>query len=349
MTSAGLLVALVALPIGLLAWSARPAGEPLLPRWKPWRVPWSEWEVVFGFVVVVFVLPMLVFAALESGGFYRALYGAGFPTPRAPDADPEELKLANTLRALWANTLALPMQLGFLAAAVRVFHPNWPPAIVGRGSTAGKVLLAVLAWLVLAPVVLSVNATVNDLAERFGAPPEEHPLTKLAGRPVLDQVLFIVEACVGAPLREELLIRGVVLAWCLGRTGFFGTGTVSPPALRAWVVMGAAVLFAVRSEHRAALGFAALLAVGLVVLGWVTQYSARRTRPTYARVRAVYATAAFFALMHSTWPNPISLFVLGLGLGWLAVRTNGVLVPVLVHGLFNAVSVVYLMRGGTGP
>ena len=33
-------------------------------------------------------------------------------------------------------------------------------------------------------------------------------------------------------------------------------------------------------------------------------------------------------------------------LGWLAVRTNGVLVPVVVHGLFNAVSVVYVLRGG---
>jgi membrane protease YdiL (CAAX protease family) len=59
----------------------------------------------------------------------------------------------------------------------------------------------------------------------------------------------------------------------------------------------------------------------------------------------VYATAAFFALLHPVWPNPIPLFALGLGLGYLAVRTNGLLVPVLVHGLFNAVSVVFVLRG----
>jgi membrane protease YdiL (CAAX protease family) len=46
------------------------------------------------------------------------------------------------------------------------------------------------------------------------------------------------------------------------------------------------------------------------------------------------------------WPSPIPLFVLGLGLGWLAVRTRGILVPAIVHGLFNAVSGVFVLRGG---
>ena len=50
-------------------------------------------------------------------------------------------------------------------------------------------------------------------------------------------------------------------------------------------------------------------------------------------------------MIHSNvWPSPIPLFVLGIGLGWLAVRTNGVLAPVIVHGLFNAVSVVFVLR-----
>ena len=48
-------------------------------------------------------------------------------------------------------------------------------------------------------------------------PPEQHPLTTLANRPVLDHVLFVFEVCVGAPLREEILIRGLMLAWCIGR------------------------------------------------------------------------------------------------------------------------------------
>ena len=63
-------------------------------------------------------------------------------------------------------------------------------------------------------------------------------------------------------------------------------------------------------------------------------------------IRALYVSAAFFALVHSAvWPTPIPLFFLGLGLGWLAVRTRGIFVPVIVHGLFNAVSAVYVLRG----
>jgi membrane protease YdiL (CAAX protease family) len=85
--------------------------------------------------------------------------------------------------------------------------------------------------------------------------------------------------------------------------------------------------------------FAAVLVIGLAVVWRLVHTGARRTR-------AVYATAALFALMHPTWPNPVPLFALGLGLGWLALRTSGVLVPILVHSLFNAVSVVYSLRGG---
>jgi membrane protease YdiL (CAAX protease family) len=82
-----------------------------------------------------------------------------------------------------------------------------------------------------------------------------------------------------------------------------------------------------------------VLAVGFAVLWRFHRTGARRAR-------AVYATAALFAVVHSSvWPNPVPLFVLGLALGWLAVRTNGVLVPVIVHGLFNAVSVAFVLRG----
>ena len=38
---------------------------------------------------------------------------------------------------------------------------------------------------------------------------------------------------------------------------------------------------------------------------------------------AIYGTSLLFAAMHSgVWPSPIALFVLGLGLGWLAYRTR---------------------------
>jgi membrane protease YdiL (CAAX protease family) len=39
------------------------------------------------------------------------------------------------------------------------------------------------------------------------------------------------------------------------------------------------------------------------------------------------------------------LFVLACGLGYLTARTRSVIPAIVVHGLFNAVSVVMLYRG----
>ena len=87
--------------------------------------------------------------------------------------------------------------------------------------------------------------------------------------------------------------------------------------------------------------FAGVLTLGMVVL-W---FGGRRGKQ---HIRAIYASAALFALVHAgVWPSPIPLFVLGLGLGWIAIRSRGVLVPIVVHGLFNAVSAVYVLRGAT--
>ena len=62
------------------------------------------------------------------------------------------------------------------------------------------------------------------------------------------------------------------------------------------------------------------LVAGVGDLLWVTRAAWRR------HIRGVYVSAAFFALVHSAvWPTPIPLFFLGLGLGWLAVRTRGIL------------------------
>ncbi len=337
--SAWLWVAAGAVPVGLLAWGLAPRGEPLLPRWKPWRVPWNGFEVFAGFVLASFVIGPLAPQVLERAGFYRAVYGDGFPAPAATGVDPDVLTEANTLRQLWANAFALPVLLGLLWAALRSLHQQWPPAVVGRGTTAGKVRLAVLAWLTLLPVVMALNLVVNVTSEQFGEPPQAHPLTKLAGRPPVDRALLAVGACVEAPLREEVLIRGLLLAWCVGRIPIVGAGVRPPTGARPAIVMAIAASVAVTRGPPGAVFFAGLLMVGLAVLSRVVRSGARRAR-------AVYATAGFFALMHPTWPNPIPLFVLGLGLGWLAVRTNGVLVPVLVHSLFNAVSTVLLLRGG---
>jgi membrane protease YdiL (CAAX protease family) len=339
MVTSGLLVAAIALPVALTGRALRPRGEPLLPPWQPWQVPWGGFAVLVAFFVLN-AAPLLVNDALVAGDFYRAVYGEGIP-PQGSDGDnPEARKEANTVLGLWAHLFALPLSLGGLWLLARVAYGNRSLALAGRGSCAGQVALAIFAWLVVTPVVLAVHGAVNQLFIQFGVPPEEHSLTRLGVRPLLDRVLFVVEACAGAPLTEELFFRGVLLAWCVKRARDAEVAT----EMRPWLVMAAAGAFAalpvLGGRPVGPVVFAAVLAVGLAVLWRLKRTGARRAR-------AVYATAAFFALVHSgVWPTPIPLFVLGLALGWLAVRTNGILVPVIVHGLFNAVSAVYVLRGG---
>ena len=246
-------------------------------------VPWSGFEVVVAFLVVSLVLPVAALEILNASGFYQQVYGPDFPTPKAAGVEPEAAKEASTLRILWAGLVALPVVLGLLWAARHTFYPTWKP--VRSGSTAGKVWLAVVGWLALTPVVLAFNAAVNAVSQQFDVTPETHALAKLGGRPLMDQVLFAMEACVGAPLREEIVFRGIILFWCVGRMKLPGAGVTPVTAARPWLVMSAALAFAVLlGEGRPApIVFTGLLTVGLGVLWRHTRTGARRrgrcTRP----------------------------------------------------------------------
>jgi membrane protease YdiL (CAAX protease family) len=130
----------------------------------------------------------------------------------------------------------------------------------------------------------------------------------------------------------------LLLTWALG-TGIRKGSNQLPSALRPWVLIGVSVFFAASTGKPGPVVFAIVLALGLAAV-WLLVRRGKR------HVRAVYATAALFAMVHAAvWPSPIPLFLLGLGLGWIAVRTGGVAAPALLHGLFNSVSVVFVLRG----
>jgi membrane protease YdiL (CAAX protease family) len=56
---------------------------------------------------------------------------------------------------------------------------------------------------------------------------------------------------------------------------------------------------------------------------------------------SIYGSAMLFAMAHG-WPESVPLFVLGLGLGWLAYRTQSLIGGMVCHGLFNAVACLVL-------
>ena len=136
-----------------------------------------------------------------------------------------------------------------------------------------------------------------------------------------------------------LLFRGLFVGWTGGRW------------YRPWAVLTLAAVPAISvgvgpDGKVGPLVFLGVLAVGLYAI--LRLGSARPGFPSRTVV-SIYATAALFALAHSrVWPSPVPLFVLGIALGYLATRTNRIAACVVLHGLFNAVSFVYVLRGGSG-
>jgi membrane protease YdiL (CAAX protease family) len=227
------------------------------------------------------------------------------------------------------------------------------------------------AAVVLAPLVLGLNyGAVWLFKDVLGAPVHEHPLA-FAGQHGLTGVEWLLLAfavMVAAPLAEELVFRGALqrLFLELPRGSHVAMGAALVMAL-ARQPAGAAALtggFTVLAANMPALFVVALVPVYLVV--WLCCQPPRSPNPvetSYPDVEqpldatpgkphpapAVFATALLFAAVHSfAWPTPIALFVLGLGLGYLALRTRGLVAPIVLHSLFNGASYVLLLAGGGG-
>jgi membrane protease YdiL (CAAX protease family) len=315
MSVCGAIVAFVAVPVGLFAW--RLGRRPTPCAVMPWHAPWGPFEVVFAFLVLNLLVPVLAFQSLLVCGAFVI--------------GPDEPPVAATVRMLWASLLAFPLQLLVVVVVQRALYPTWrwlepvacwPP----------RVALAVLVWLAITPVVLGINLGVNAAFAAQGWAPREHPLVKLASQPVVEQVLFVFQACVAAPVVEELVFRGILLPWLLASSG----------RSAATLVVAALVSASSVSDGFSPTRGPVVFGVAMLLALPLTQRDTERARTT----SAVFASSCLFAAVHATvWPSPIPLLLLGVGLGLLAIRTRSILVPVLVHGLFNAVSAVYVLRG----
>jgi Type II CAAX prenyl endopeptidase Rce1-like len=92
----------------------------------------------------------------------------------------------------------------------------------------------------------------------------------------------------------------------------------------------------VRFLHESAPVFFASL---MIAVCWAFEWAAGKWLVRRQEFRAIYGTALLFAMFHvSVWPTPIPLFVLALGLGYLAHRTQSIVGPIVLHVLFNAVA-----------
>jgi membrane protease YdiL (CAAX protease family) len=307
-------------------------GECLFPAPRTRAVPWGSPEIYVVVFVVYVLWPGVVYAVLDRINFFTWMYGPEFRT-----AVKDSHSVAAGRLELLVGVFAWPLQLVTVPAVCRL----WSGArlyqlglTLHRGTA--NVLLGVLAWLITTPGVLGLGL-IASLAYKYltKADPVEHPITILAGSgpSAAEWVAIVTLPLIAAPIIEELLFRGFLQRWF---------------ASRSWgglVAMGAALVLAALYGRGSmpkgdpnAVGpvvfvAAAILAYPLFVWGvW-------RWIPSTQASGAVYGTALLFAAMHSpVWPSPVPLFGLGLVLGYLAYRTQSLVAPVVLHGLFNGIA-----------
>jgi membrane protease YdiL (CAAX protease family) len=259
---------------------------------------------------------------------------------------PGDARSLVTLGAI-AGVSSLPVQIAAWVMLARAGGQRSTFGIVPR-HTVAELLSGYFTWLLMSPAVYVVSelAVVIYLL-LLKQPPVDHPIIEtLQTAPVsfgLVTLLFI-EAVIAAPIREELFFRGILQPFFADRP--WGGD------LALW--MAAAVGVVVRtggrlpgSDRPTLWNAAAPILLVLAILPlyrveatrWASRWFAIRDSEARSRaVRAVVGTSALFANLHANvWPTPISLFVLSLGLGWVAYRTQSVVAPVFAHVLFNAI------------
>jgi membrane protease YdiL (CAAX protease family) len=309
--------------------------------------------------------------ALQSAHFFEWFYGL----EQVEAAGRAGGELIPTRLTLWSAALAFPIWaagVGFLVRRLKAvpavdigltLHGCWKNVLLGCGAAA-----------VLTPLVLGLNVGAAYLFETtLGFAPTEHPLSAAGKQGLLpvEWVLLAFLVMVSAPVREELLFRGV-LQRLFAQHNWASHVAMALALLTALV---SSILSVTRQPPRQGptpnglsllsafmpVVFIGTMAPVYAALCWRNKVFGESAAfaPSYPDIErpgcgttkapqapAVFATALLFAATHSfAWPTPIALFVLGLGLGYLALRTRSLVAPVVVHCLFNGVSYVLLVTG----
>jgi membrane protease YdiL (CAAX protease family) len=311
----------------------RPSG------WPPQRqraLAWGGTHVAAAFVVFWF-MPMLIYPFVNPTRVGEWFFGGDAP----PGA-------ARTLAIAAAGTLALPLQLLAWRGLLSTVEP-FPARLVTPRHTSRDIRAGFATWLVVTPAVYAVGLLTILVQSWLGGQSEHHPLLKMFDSgPVPSGVimLLVMEAVIAAPVREELLFRGILLPWMAKREWGGDMGLL----LAAGV--GVSLRSSVDFQWSDPSSIAGRFGPALMVMAMAPLARPMAKRRCFRRwlpirndedrawaLRAVVGSAALFACVHSNvWPTPIPLAVLALALGWLAVRTQSIIGPIVAHVLFNTVA-----------
>ncbi|MBX7106976.1 MAG: CPBP family intramembrane metalloprotease [Gemmataceae bacterium] len=330
---AGLVAAAGLVAVAAIAAFARGRPPWRMPPQRNRAVPWLG-GMCFTIAIVLWLPPSIV-AAMWLG-------------------DVSKLSPESRLPVYLAASLAcLPLQVWLsLRLLNRGEGMQIPP---GGGSYIRSIALGWAAWLPVVVATAILHLAVRWLATQYGSEGvSDHTLLEtLHANPNSRRLWLLIagQAIVCAPIIEEIFFRGCLQPWLVNRR--WG-GDLA-------VVLGMVAAVGVRQEttstfslvlpavYIALAGCAFWMAEGplLAVRNFAGGFGTALVpddvggRTTY---RAVVGAALLFAAVHSSsWPDTVPLTVTGLGFGWLAWRTQGIVASTVCHMLFNA-TMLAMMR-----
>jgi membrane protease YdiL (CAAX protease family) len=319
-----ILAATFSLPAAII-WFVDPKSRHL-PSQRQRSVPWTGFEICA--IVLAFIWWLLFFSLVLK------LLSDYWPHLQKDDS------------GLAVSLLSLPLQIATILVILRKTSRARSYQLgITTARWTGNLVLGFWAWLLTTPLVYLIEVGYQIFR---GMPAPQHQLTTLLqGHPTRLQWLEVIcQAILVGPVFEELLFRGVIQPWCTKKPQNGQLVLLAALLLALFPYLSGGIPGRDAPATLAPAVFVLSMAPAYYVLGFMWKNVSKSAQA----VQAVYSTSLLFAAAHSNvWPTPIPLFFLGMALGWLAYRTQSLIGPIFVHGLFNSVTCLALALTAQEP
>jgi membrane protease YdiL (CAAX protease family) len=275
-------------------------------------VPWTAVDIFF--CIAMFVLLQMAGGTIVRGGF-----------DLEPNTSLTQMPLNARALLMLAGSIAglLAMVLSALTIMLHT-RATWRDLGVDTRYFAKDLRIGLIAFVLLAPPVYALQVL---LVQWF---PSEHPLVNLL-RERPDPLFLGISAFVAvivAPLTEEYFFRVLFQGW-LHRVNS------NSEVLTSWFYVTPKQI---QPEGRG------LLSEPVQEHFLTGERNSEVSDVAALGIWPIFASAIFFSLMHTSHgPDPIPLFLLAVGLGYLYRQTRRVLPCIVVHLLLNVCSLAALI------
>ncbi len=335
-------------------------GQPLLAFEPRPTTPWTMLDLLIALVCLIGCAALaaglleFVSPAPELVGAGKGELSASVTEPVSQETEPQPLA-ADSRRTRWQIVFmgAASLTGCLLAAAAIVLRTgaDWKSDLGLTLRSVGHDLgLGLVAYVMLAPVIYAMQATIQHWY------PSEHPLVEsFRSNPTVGFYLICVfSAAIVAPLVEEFLCRVLLQGWLervftglareseAGFDGPFERPPAAAPPILTGPAPGAGTEIAAAAADGSEQGTAAAMEPAGEVGVLRGAPLAQELRGWFWVVPILISSFVFAALHLGNGLDPIPLFVLALGLGYLYQRTHRLLPCVVLHFLVNAFALAML-------